>query len=92
MEEERIAELALKCFDGNSEKALALLELLKISLIPECDFPDVELQLPEDTCYYERNGNCWKDIPDSVRLFFSGSVPCGDPHQDLKHQHACDHC
>jgi hypothetical protein len=80
MEEERIAELALKCFDGNPEKALALLELLRISIQPECSMPDVEMQLPEETCCYEREGDCWKDIPDSIRacrkpcLFFKSSV------------------
>lgn len=67
MEEERIAELALKCFDGDPDKALALLELLRMSLEPECSFPNVEMKLPEENCCYEREGNCWKDIPDSIR-------------------------
>ena len=66
--EERIAELALKCFDGDPDKALALLELLKISLQPEGNFPDVEMKLPEETCYYEKEGDCWKDVPDSISL------------------------
>ena len=65
--EERIAELALKCFDGDPDKALALLELLKISLQPECSMPNVEMQLPEEACCWEREGDCWKDIPDSIR-------------------------
>lgn len=67
MEEERIAELALKCFDGDHEKAVALLELLKISLQPEISMPDVSMHLPEEVCYWEREGECWKDIPDSLR-------------------------
>lgn len=72
MDEERIAELALKCFDGEPDKAVALLELLKISLNPACKLPDVEMHLPEEICCYEREGNCWKDIPDSIR-------PCRKP-------------
>ena len=65
MEEERIAELALKCFDGDQEKALALLELLKISLSPEIEMPNVEMELPEECCW-EKEGSCYKDIPDSI--------------------------
>ena len=67
MNENEIAELALKCFDGNHEKAVALLELLKISLEPECKMPDLEMQLEEETCYWERCNNCWKDVPDSIK-------------------------
>lgn len=67
MEEERIAELALKCFDGDPEKALALLELLKISIQPEIAMPQLDMTLPEEKCYWEKEGECWKDIPDSLR-------------------------
>lgn len=62
VEEERIAELAMKCFDGDSEKALALLELLKISLQPDIEMPKVCMK-----CIWEHSGQCWKDIPDSIR-------------------------
>lgn len=72
MEEERIAELALKCFDGDPDKALALLELLKISLQEDCSLPEMDMHLPEETCCYEREGDCWKDVPDSLR-------PCQKP-------------
>jgi hypothetical protein len=64
--EDRIAELAMKCFDGDPDKAIALLELLKLSLQPECSMPDVKMLLPEEVCYWEKEGNCYKDIPDSI--------------------------
>ena len=73
MEEERISELALECFDGDPDKALALLELLKISLQPECSMPDLEMQLPEEKCRWEKEGKCWVDMPDSLRTC---SKPC----------------
>ena len=67
MTEDKIAELALKCFDGDHEKAIALLELLKISIEPTCKMPDVEMQLDDPSCRWEKCGDCWKDIPDSIR-------------------------
>lgn len=66
--EEELAELALKCFDGDPEKAIALLKLLKISLQPECALPDVKMELPEDECCrWSIEGQCWIDMPDSLR-------------------------
>ena len=73
MKEDRIAELALKCFDGDPEKAVALLELLKISLQSDCDMPEVEISLPEEHCRWEREGQCWLDMPDSLRKC---NLPC----------------
>ena len=74
MKEDEIAELALKCFDGDQEKALALLTLLKISLQNDCDLPDVEMVLPEEPCEYrDKYGMCWLDMPDSLR---ECSIPC----------------
>jgi hypothetical protein len=74
MKEDEIAELALKCFDGDQEKALALLTLLKISLQNDCDLPDVEMVLPEEPCEYrDKYGKCWLDMPDSLR---ECSIPC----------------
>lgn len=67
MSEDEIAELALFCFDGDSRKAVALLELLKMSLEPECKMPNVEMNLEEETCYWERCNNCLKDVPDSIK-------------------------
>lgn len=68
MGENEIAELALRCFDGDDEKALALLQLLKISLQLDCDMPKVEMVLTEEsTCCWEKEGMCWKDVPDSIR-------------------------
>lgn len=67
MDEDKISELSLKCFDGDPEKAVALLELLKISLQPECSMPDVVMHLPEEKCRWEREGRCWVDMPDSLR-------------------------
>lgn len=72
MEEEKIAELALKCFDGDPDKAVALLELLKVSLQKDSSLPDMDMHLPEEICCWEKEGNCWKDIPDSIR-------PCKKP-------------
>ena len=48
MKENEVIELALKCFDGNHEKALALLTLLKINLQEGCSLPEVEMVLPEE--------------------------------------------
>ena len=72
MEEEELAELALKCFDGDPEKAVALLKLLKLSLQPECSMPDLEMKLPEEVCRWEKTGQCWVNMPDSLR-------PCKKP-------------
>ena len=66
MEEDKIAELALKCFDGDPDKAVALLELLKISLQPNCSMPDLEMHVPEE-CRWEKEGQCWLQMPDSIR-------------------------
>ena len=68
MEEERIADLALKCFDGDPDKSIALLELLKLSIQPEVEMPKVQMK-----CTWEHSGQCWKDIPDSIR---SCKKPC----------------
>ena len=74
MREDEIAELALKCFDRDHEKALALLTLLKISLQEDCDLPEVEMVLPEEECEYrDKYGKCWLDMPDSLRKC---SLPC----------------
>lgn len=70
--EEELSDLALKCFDGDPEKAIALLKLLRLSLQPDCAVPNVEMYLPEETCRWEKSGQCWMDMPDSVR-------PCNKP-------------
>lgn len=68
------AELALKCFDGDTQKAEALLELLNISMDMPASMPDVKMKLPEDSrCEWEHNGECWKDIPDSC---LKCKIPC----------------
>ena len=54
MEEEKIAELALKCFDGDPDKAVALLELLKVSLQKDSSLPDMDMHLPEEICCWEK--------------------------------------
>ena len=59
----REEELALRCFDGDPEKAEALLELLHLSEIP-CATADLDMLLP-DECRWEKDGKCWRDIPDS---------------------------
>lgn len=74
MKEDEIAELALKCFDGDNEKALALLKLLRITLQGECDMPEVKMVFPKEECEYrDKYGKCWLDMPDSLR---ECSVPC----------------
>ena len=65
--EEDISELALKCFDGDPEKAIALLQLLKLTIQPECDVPEAEMHLPEEVCRGEKDTQCWIDMPDSLR-------------------------
>lgn len=76
--EDRIAELALLCFDGNPEKATALLELLKISLqLDEDKIPEVK----QPVCVWEREGQCFKDIPDSLRAC---KKPCAFLEIDVK--------
>lgn len=67
MSNEDLSELALKCFDGDPEKATALLKLLVLSLEPECNMPKVEMKLPEEMCRWEKSGQCWVDMPDSLK-------------------------
>ena len=71
--EDKTVELALKCFDGDGEKAEALLTLLNISTQPLCNFPKVEMSLPEDICKWKNGEECWKDIPDSC---LKCKIPC----------------
>ena len=69
--EEELAELALKCFDGDPEKAVALLKLLKLSLQSDVDVIE-ERDIPVDSCRWEKTGQCWLNMPDSLR-------PCTKP-------------
>lgn len=69
----REEELALKCFDGDPEKAEALLTLLNMSSQPICAFTEMEMTLPEEQCCWENKGYCTKDIPDS---YFKCRKPC----------------
>ena len=46
--DETIITLALKCFDGDSEKAHALLKLLELSNCPEVTMPRATMILPEE--------------------------------------------
>lgn len=70
--EEELSELALRCFDGDPDKAVALLKLLRLSLQPDCVMPEVEMHLPNEACRWEKSGQCWMDMPDSLK-------PCSKP-------------
>ena len=50
MTEEPI-ELALKCFDGNIEKAEALLKLLELSSGEHVIMPNLDMIVPEEPDY-----------------------------------------
>ena len=51
MTEEPI-ELALKCFDGNSEKAEALLKLLALSSVEHVLMPNLNMLIPEEPDFH----------------------------------------
>ena len=50
MTEEPI-ELALKCFDGDNEKAEALLKLLALSSAEHVAMPNLNMLIPEEPNY-----------------------------------------
>ena len=48
--DEEVIKLALRCFDGDAEKAEALLKLLGLYSESHVSMPQVFMILPEDTC------------------------------------------
>lgn len=77
MEVDKIAELALTCCEGDSKRATALLELLKISLQLGDEMPLIGCY----ECVWEHSGQCFKDIPDSIRAC---KKPCAFMEIDVK--------
>ena len=63
MDVDKIAELALTCCEGDAKRATALLELFKISLQLDGEMSLVGCK----KCLWEHSGQCFKDIPDSIR-------------------------
>ena len=67
MEEEELASLALECFEGDADKAVALLKLIKLSISDEQTF------LCNADCRWCKEGQCWLNMPDSLRACV---LPC----------------
>lgn len=73
---------AIALFSGDVEKANRLINIILTLTTHKEEFPNIEMKLPVDHCAYFHNGECWKDIPDSVLKckghcnFFSESLPC----------------
>lgn len=69
MEEEELASLALECFEGDADKAVALLKLIKLSLSDE----HVYQRGVNEDCRWCKEGQCWLNMPDSLRAC---TLPC----------------
>ena len=61
-------EVAEYLFDGNKYKAKILLELMKSFIVSPSvqDFSGIEMELPEETCKWCIEGECFFCMPDSM--------------------------
>ena len=77
MKEEELANLALECFEGDTDKAVALLKLIKLSL------SDEQACLYDVDCRWCKEGQCWLNMPDSLR---DCKLPCLYAEKRVKYE------
>lgn len=79
-------DIAKFLFDGNESKAEALITLLEsftLSSVPSNLFSNLKMVIPsspEYECHWCHNGDCWRQIPDSL---FRCTGKCQDYEEDV---------